>query len=147
MDCQIDFSEFLPMYGELVAMQDAMMYAGTHGYMPPEQVSLPHWWSDLTGVSLISWSQYNEVAMTPSSDLWSVGATFFKLTSGQLPFSVKNKFLDELRLLKGGPKVSGGSWGKTMVGDLKLKAPDLKSIVFNMSPPFAQVQDNIFLPL
>uniref|UniRef100_A0A7S4H8U4 Calmodulin n=2 Tax=Guillardia theta TaxID=55529 RepID=A0A7S4H8U4_GUITH len=104
MDCQIDFSEFLPMYGELVAMQDAMMYAGTHGYMPPEQ--------------------YNEVAMTPSSDLWSVGATLFKLTSGQLPFSV-----------------SGGSWGKTMVGDLKLKAPDLKSIVFNMSPPFAQVVD------
>eukprot|EP00960_Hanusia_phi_P077824 768745-Hanusia_phi.AAC.6 len=78
MDCQIDFFEFIPMYGELVAMQDAMNWAGTHGYMPPEQ--------------------YNEVAMTPSSDLWSVGATLFKLTSGQLPFSVTNSRPEERRV-------------------------------------------------
>lgn len=99
---RIDFEEFCLMYGELVAWQDSLSWAGTHGYMSPEQ--------------------YNKEDLTPASDVWGVGATLFKLVSGQLPFTV-----------------TGGTWGKGVIGDLRLEAPRLSSVVFGVPPAFCEV--------
>eukprot|EP00285_Hemiselmis_virescens_P015602 CAMPEP_0173397374 /NCGR_PEP_ID=MMETSP1356-20130122/38202_1 /TAXON_ID=77927 ORGANISM="Hemiselmis virescens, Strain PCC157" /NCGR_SAMPLE_ID=MMETSP1356 /ASSEMBLY_ACC=CAM_ASM_000847 /LENGTH=495 /DNA_ID=CAMNT_0014356621 /DNA_START=20 /DNA_END=1507 /DNA_ORIENTATION=- len=101
-DERIDVDEFTLMYGELVSLQDSMNLQGTHGYMPPEQ--------------------YNSNLMSPASDVWSVGATLFRLVSGQLPFTV-----------------SGGTWGKELVGDMSREAPQLKHIVWGMNPLFAEL--------
>jgi len=101
-DGQISEDEFRLMYGELVALQDSMNMQGTHGYMPPEQ--------------------YNDMILSPASDVWSLGATLFRLVSGQLPFAV-----------------TGGTWGKGIIGDMNMQAPKLSHVVFGVPPVFEKI--------
>jgi serine/threonine protein kinase len=101
-DGAIDLHEFALMYGELAHLQDALTWAGTHGFLCPEA--------------------YNGGALSAASDVYSVGAMLFKIVSGRLPFTV-----------------TGATWGQGLVGDLTQKAPNLKSVVFNIPPEFAQI--------
>jgi serine/threonine protein kinase len=101
-DGALEAQEFVNMFGELVALQDSLLSSGTLGYMSPEQ--------------------YKDEAVTPASDIWAVGATLFKITTGQTPFTV-----------------TGGTWGKAMVGDMTTEAPSLSSFLFNAHPPFTAV--------
>jgi len=101
-DGQLALPEFIRMFGELVALQDSMNWSGTHGYMSPEQ--------------------YNDEPVSPASDIWAVGATLFKITVGQTPFTV-----------------TGGTWGKGLVGDKTTEAPKLSNFLFNVPPAFAGI--------
>lgn len=101
-DGALEAEEFCNMFGELVALQDALLSSGTLGYMSPEQ--------------------YKDQAVSPASDIWAVGATLFKITAGQTPFTV-----------------TGGTWGKAMVGDMTTEAPALSSLLFNAPPAFTAV--------
>lgn len=101
-DGALEAQEFIDMFGELVALQDSLLSSGTLGYMSPEQ--------------------YKDQAVSPASDIWAVGATLFKITTGQTPFTV-----------------TGGTWGKAMVGDMTTEAPSLSSFLFNAPPAFTAV--------
>jgi len=101
-DGALEGQEFMGMFGELVALQDSLLSSGTLGYMSPEQ--------------------YKDEAVSPASDIWAVGATLFKITTGQTPFTV-----------------TGGTWGKGMVGDMTTEAPALSSFLFNAPPAFTAV--------
>lgn len=66
--------------------------------------------------------QYLDEPVSPASDIWAVGASLFKLTTGQTPFTV-----------------TGGTWGKGIVGDKTVEAPPLTNLLFNAPPSFAAI--------
>ena len=37
------------------------------------------------------------------------------------------------------PQITGGTWGKGLIGDLSIQAPKLGHVVFGISPLFEQV--------